>query len=866
VIWRGRALESLDQEIRDHIELDTRENIDRGMSPEEARHAALRKFGNVTMVKEDARAVWFPVWLEQLLQDTRYGLRVLRRNPGFAAVVVLTLALGIGMNTAVFSVVNAVLLRPLSYSNPDRLIWLATTDRIFSEEIVPRFDFWEWRQQETVFERMVAYRSQDLTIATTGNAVQARIALVSHDFWEVSGARPVVGRLPNPGEHDVLLLSHGLFEREFHGDQGVVGRAVTLDGQQVTIVGVLQKTFRFQLVPPPRRGPDSKDIEAYAPLDLAPQDSQRSRGRTVSVVARLKPGVTLDRARAEIETIRSRIATGAPNSYLDQMPLQVQPLRDRLVGHTRAALAMLLGAVAFLLLIACANIANLLLARASSRHREIATRASLGAARGRIVRQFLAESTVLAFLGGAAGVMVAWWSLTTILHLVPNAVPRFAVATIDGPVLGFAVAATIVTTFLFGLAPAISLWKISLVDAMRDGARSVSATSGSLRARKALVAAELSLSVVLLCGAGLLVKSLWNMNRHPPGFHPESILVMKVSGPGYPNLRARVSYVDEVLRRLEGMPGVQAVGITPNYPIRTGLDARGGRQLPPGQSRPQTTLNATSSGYARAMGLRLVAGRWITDSEATPVVVINESLARREFGEENPIGKGLLVQAIWDGRTPMYSPIVGVVADLKDSKLDEDPEPQLYMPYAHVPIGSGITVVIRSAHDPRTAAPTIRRLIADIDKTQAVYDVRTLEEALAESVAPRRFMVILVGTFAAAALLVVLIGVYGVVSYSVEQRTREIGVRLALGARRGEVVRMVVLQGMQFALVGIVAGLASAVSLTRLMVSLLYEVEPGDPQTFAIVVALLLTTALVACCGPAARAATVDPIVALRQE
>jgi len=480
----------------------------------------------------------------------------------------------------------------------------------------------------------------------------------------------------------------------------------------------------------------------------------------------------------------------------------------------------------------------------------------------------LAESTVLAILGGVAGVIVAWLAVATILRVVPNAAPRFAEASVDGSTLGFAVAATIVTTFLFGLAPAISLWNTSLLDAMKDGTRGASAASGSLRARKALVAAELAICVVLLCGAGLLVKSLWNMNAHPPGFHPESILVMKVplSGPRYPDLPARVSYLDEVLRRLEGVPGVQAIGITPSYPIRTGLDARGGRQLPPGQLRPQTTLNATTSGYARAMGLRLVAGRWITDSEATPVVVINESLARREFGEESPIGKSLLVQAIWDGRTPMYSPIVGVVADLKDSKLDEDPEPQLYMSYAQVPIGSGVAIVVRTASDPLMTAPTIRGLVADIDKTQAVHDVKTLEQALAESVAPRRFMLILVGTFAAAALLLVLIGIYGVVSYSVEQRTREIGVRLALGARRGTIVRMVVLQGMQFALVGIVAGLASAVGLTRLMASLLYEVEPGDPHIFAMVVTVSLTTALAACCGPAARAARLDPLLALRQE
>ena len=382
------------------------------------------------------------------------------------------------------------------------------------------------------------------------------------------------------------------------------------------------------------------------------------------------------------------------------------------------------------------------------------------------------------------------------------------------------------------------------------------------------MAAELSLAVVLLSGAGLLVKSFWRMNDHPPEFHPESILVMKIplSGPGYPDLRARLSFVNEIIRRVEPVPGVQAVGVTPNYPIRTGLVARGGRQLPPGQLLPPTSLNATSAGYTRAMGLRLVSGRWINDAETAPVVVINESLARREFGNEDPIGKALLVQAIWDGRTPQFSPVVGVVADLKDTTLDADAEPQLYMPFAHVPIGSGITLVVRSASDPLTAAPTIRKLVADIDKTQSVYDVKTMEAALAESVSPRRFLVLLLGTFAAAALLLVMIGIYGVVAYSVSERTREIGVRLALGAQRGQVVAMVVRQGMVLAVVGIVVGLAAAASLSRLMVSLLYEVEPSDPQTFAVVVAVLIVTAVLACCGPATRAAFLDPLVALRQE
>jgi putative ABC transport system permease protein len=586
----------------------------------------------------------------------------------------------------------------------------------------------------------------------------------------------------------------------------------------------------------------------------------------VVVVGRLKPGVTIDQARVQLETVRDRIAQTSRSQYLDTMRLQVRPLRDKLVSQASRTLWVLFGAVGFVLLISCVNVANLLLARASSRIREIAIRGALGAGRARVLRQFLCESLVLAALGCGTGLMVAWWGVRLIPRLAPTAVPRLAESTIDGRVLVFAVLASLATACLFGLAPMLSLREARPIDALREGGRTAS-SQRSLRARGLLVAVELAFAVVLLTGTGLLAKRFWRMNEHAPGFHPESILIMKVplSGPGYPNLQARLPFVAEALRRVQAVPGIEAVAVTPSYPIRTGLVARGSTK-PVDPTPVPTTLNATTPDYARVMGLRVVSGRWITEGESAPVVVLNESLARREYGDEDPVGKAIRVQAIWDRRTPIDSPIVGVVADVKDAKLDANPEPQLYMLYDQVPIGSGVTVVARVARDPLPMAPTVTKLVADIDKGQAVYDVKTLQTALSESIAPRRFMLILAGVFGATALLLALIGIYGVIAYSVAQRTPEIGVRLALGAHPSEVVRMVVAQGMRLAVAGIVLGLAAAIALTRLMVSLLYEVEPSDPQTLVAVAFVLTAAAFVACSLPALRASLIAPSTALRYE
>jgi predicted permease len=876
---RTRALDDLDGDIRDHIERETQDNIERGMPPDEARRQARLTFGNIALAREATRAVWIPVWLEQLAQDARYGVRTLRRNPGFATVVILTLALGIGMNAAVFSVFNGVLLRPLSYPDSDRLVWLSLHGDI-PFNAIPMTEVAAWREQATSFEQMVAYENtQDHTLQTPDRGTQVRNAWVSHDFWALTGARPAHGRLPQPGEEHVLVLSHGFFERWFDSDPTVVGRVVTVQGgREVTVTGVLPGDFRLEL-PQEALGPalELRSVDVYRPYGSGAEAPRRGTGVPVRVVAKLAPDVTIEQARTELETIRLRLAQASPMPLLDEAMLRVVPLQEQLVGSARSALWVLLGAVAFVLLIACANIANLLLARASARQREIAIRVSVGAGRARVLRQFLAESLVLALLGGAAGLVVARWGLDVIVRVVPaDAVPRLADATIDGQVLAFALGASLLTAFLFGLVSALVLQQVNPHDVLKQGVAPVSTTSQGLRGRRALVAVQLALTVVLLSGAGLMVKSFWRMHAHAPGFDPERVLMMKVifTAPHYVTVERRQAYVDELLVRIQSVPGVEAGGITAmggaSPLVHVALDG-----APPAshdrESSPVTHIYAASAGYARAMGLRLVSGRWFTDAESVPGVVISESVLRREFGNiGDPIGRRVQICYAAAPGAPcpaLVAPVVGVVSDLRYSRLDADPNPEIYVPYRHYPRGFfRFTAVVRTMGGPLASAAEIRQQVSDIDKTLPIFDVMTLEQALADSIAPRRFNLLLLGTFAVTALLLALIGIYGVVTYWVTRRTQEIGVRMALGARRGDVVRMVAGEGMRLAAPGILIGLAGALALTRFLESLLYDVRPTDATTFSVVTALLATTALVACCGPALKAALVHPIVALRDE
>jgi len=867
----SHPLDHLGDELRDHIERETQENIERGMSPEEARAGALRKFGNVTRVMEETRAVWIPVWLEQLLQDIRYGVRGLRRNPGFAAVVVLTLALAIGMNTAVFSLVNAILVRPLPYPDPDRLVWLGNYNRFFKAEMVGSPDYVDWKDQAASFAGMVAYGTGGYTLATAEGAGHHVLADVTADFWDISGARPALGRFFGPEDRDGMVLSDDLFERDFHRDSHVVGRSVTVDGRVVTVLGVLPKGFRFLL--PASFGlqtGSAREIEGYIPNPVAWQHP--SRGRNVSiqlVVAKLKPGVSIERARSELAGIQARIAGENPKVRYDVQSLRVTPLQEKLAAGARPALLVLLVAVGFVLLIACANIANLLLARGAARQKEIAIRIAIGAGRARVVRQFLGENLALALLGGTLGLPLARLAMPAIMRLAPPSLPRLGETTIDSRVLLFALAATLAAGFIFGITPAIFLRRAKPYEVLKQGGRP---SPAGLPLRRLLVAAELALALVLLTGAGLMVKSFWRMNGRPPGFDPERILTLQVpfSGPQYGAAAQQRRFAKEMLERVEQLPGVETAsplaqgqlrgsGTAPHDPNVTSLSSAQVMHL------PHVTFSTVSWGFDRVMGLRVVRGRWLAESEPGAGIVINESMAHELFGEGEAVGKHLgLADNVDDPATP--ASIIGVVCDLKYSRLDAPAEPEVYIPYQLSTSLLGMTVMVRTATDATAMAPAIRKAIASVDRTQPVAEVKTLEQALADSIAPRRFNLYLLGAFAASALLLALMGIYGVMAYAVAQRTQEIGVRMALGAQRSQVVRLVVREGMGLAAVGIAVGLAAAFALTRLMASLLYDVKPTDPLTYAAVAAALAATALAACCKPALQAAWLDPARALRQE
>jgi predicted permease len=864
-VWRSRRrlLEGLDDEMRDHLERETQDNIDRGLSPGEARRQAMVKFGNVTLAKEDARAVWGWVWAEQVVQDVRYAFRTLRANRLFAGVVVATLAVAIGMNTAIFSVFNAVVLRPLGYPDAARLVWLATVHDDEDRGFVIGPDFADWRTHATSFERMAAYSTIDYTMVLPRGATRVQTAQVTDDFWAISGARPVAGRLPQPGERGLVLISSSFAQRWFDGDAGTVGRTIALDGRQVVVAGILPEDFRFELPRFVLPGFRPRDIEVYEPHQVATQRS--GAVELLHVVGRLKPGATVESARAEVAAIRERTARAHRKGFRDPRMLVVAPLHDQLLGNASIALRVLMGAVGFVLLIACVNAASLHLARASVRRREIALRMTVGASRGRVLRQLLVESLVLAGFGGAAGLLFARLAIAALLRVDPQAIPRLAEVTVDGRVLAVVLALSVVTALAFGLAPAFTLWRTDPHEALKSGHPAVSSTGSSLRTRRLLVAGEISLALILLIAAGLMFKSVWRMYAFAPGFEPDRVLLTRVefSGPEYENPRRSIAFADTLLDTLRNEPGVEAASIsTHGYMLAQTLVVED-EPLPSPEvlhSKPPLMINGTSASLPQVMGLQMIRGRWFAEGEAE--AVLNESVARREMPGRDPIGRRIRVS----DQGPWLT-IVGIVADLKYSQLDAAAEPEVFVPYSRISDGLfGLTALALTASDALTLAPRFRQLVADADRTQAPDEVMVLERALAESITPRRLHLFLLSAFAAAAMFVAMIGVYGVMAYYVAQRVHEIGIRMALGARRSDIIRMIARQGLSITVAGIVAGVAGALLLTRFMESLLYDVQPSDPPTFvALAVGLGVTSAL-ACCIPALKAALVDPVVALRSE
>jgi predicted permease len=866
MIRRTPDLDDLDREIRDHIDAETQDNIARGMPEDEARAAAIRKFGNVTRVKEDVRGVWVPNWIDQLRQDARDAVRYVRRNPGFSFAIVVTLALGIGLTTAIYSVVNAVLLRPLSYAHPERVVWLATREKGSQSQrgFMTSIEFGVWQPQVTTLEHMVAYDYDDATLVAGDAASRVRIVGASEGFFEMAGAQALFGELPTADDTQVIAITHGVFREQFEGDPAVIGRVVMIDGRPVTIGAVLQEGFQPQLLSMSLQ-PDIDRTEpaAYRLFRVEPPPKTfgpSTQVRVYQAMGQLKPGVTIEQARAEIEAIHGR---EKPSPFGPSESV-VTPLSDKIVGPSRRALGILLSASLVVLLMTCANVANLLLSRAAERRKEIALRMSVGSGPLRVLRQLLAESLGYAVLGGIGGVLLASWLVNTVISVIGPGVPRLAETRLDTGVLAVAAVLSIGTALLFGVGPAIALVFTNVQEVLKEGGRSVSASRRMLLTGRAMVGLQVALSVVLLTGAGLMFKSIWQMTTYPAGFTPDQILTMRVDfpGPQYRDAQVRQRAATALLDRARSLPGVREAALTSGRGSLT-LVIKEGETIPTvNRERRAAASSSISTGFGPMLGMSMASGRWFADGDAPGAIVINESLARRDFPGTDPIGTRI--------RQPFagpnsYGTIIGVARDLKYDRIDADASPELFYPYTDAPI-YGVTLALHIDGDPVEAAPGIRKALTDLDPTQSFYNVRTMEEALTESIAPRRFNLLLLGTFALVALILAVLGVYGVVAYAVAERTQEIGIRLALGAERSRVVRMIVRQGMTSVVAGLVVGVIGAWAATRLIATLLYGVDAHDAQTFAWTAIGLTAVAFIACLAPALRAAVVDPVNALRAE
>ena len=798
-----------------------------------------------------------------LMQDLRYGFRMLWKNPGFAVAAVIALALGIGANAAIFSVVNTVLLRSLPYEDPDRLMVLRETKLPqFPEFSVSPGNFLDWQKQSDSFEKLTAVQGSAFNLVA-GDAEPERLrgARLSAGLFEMLGAGAVQGRTftdeeDQPGHESVVVLSSNLWKRRFASDPNIIGQSITLSATSYTVIGIMPPSFQF---------PD-RDTDLWTPIAFTVRQAQQHGSHYVSVIGRLKPGVSLAEARTEMSAIAARIAEQYPGSNAG-WSVNIIPMQDYDVRDVKPALLVLLAAVGLVLLIACANVANLLLARATARQKEIAIRTALGASRWRVVRQLLTESVLLAVVGGGAGLLLAAWGVKSLLALAPEDLPRVKDVALDGRVLGFTLLVTLITGIIFGLAPALQASRPNLNETLKEGGRGT--TGGHHRVRSSLVITEVALALVLLVGAGLLIRSFIRLQQVHPGFNANNAMAVNISLPGrkYPNSDNHLAFFTQLIEKVAALPGVVAVGVSQSLPIQSdyllGFNIQGRPPAPPGEDK-STNYYAVTPDYFKAMGIPLLRGRLFTEQDngtAPPVVVINETMAKTYFLDEDPIGKRINVTQ----GPEKFREIVGIVGDVKQYGPAQPTPLQTYEPFLQMPF-SGVSLVVRSEGNPTALTGAIRSQVLSIDREQPLSRIRTLNQIVSGSVAQQQFSMLLLGVFAAAALVLATVGLYGVMSYAVTQRTHEIGIRMALGANAGNVLRLVVGQGMLLALIGVGTGLAGAFALTRLMSGLVFGISTTDPLTFVGIPVLLAGVALGACLVPARRAIKVDPMVALRYE
>jgi putative ABC transport system permease protein len=867
-LFRRTHLEhELDDEMRFHLEMEVAANVKRGMSEGEARRVALAAFGGVERYKEECRDVRGVGVFEDLGRDIRFGVRMLRKHPGFAGVVVLTLGLGIGATTAVFGAVNGVLLAPLPFADSERLVTLWQQDRTQAGErdALSPANFLDLQDRVRSFAGVAVMEPFSLDRITPEGPEAIDTWLVSQGFFQVLGTPARLGRTFSvddhaPGGERVVILGDGIWRESFGADPAVIGRTLTLDGAPHTVVGVMPPGFQELF------GAE----KIWAPKLFTEQD-RKVRGATyLSAIGRLRPGVSPATARAELAAIAAQLSAEFPptNASVD---LTMVPFVEQLVGRARPALLVLLGAVGCLLLIACANVANLMLSRAVSREREFAVRTALGAGRWRVVRQLGVEAMLLALAGGVAGVLVARWGVEAIKALAPYDLPRREELAIDTRVLAFALVVSLGAALVSALVPALRAARLDVNEGLKTTGRWSSAGTSPRSARAALAGGQVALAVLLLVGAGLLARSLASLLDVERGFRADKVLTLTVQAwQYYPRPAERAEFVRQTLARLSSMPGVRAAGMTSSLPLHRPIGANDaayaadGRPHEPGQE-PRAHTAVVTSGYFDALGIARRRGRTFTaadDAKGVPVAIVNESMARRLWPGEDPVGKRLLVTFTGP---PVAREVVGVVADVRHDGLDAEPQPGIFLPHAQLSTGA-ITFTLRTAGDPAAVLRAAKQEIWTVNPALPVSSEATMEQLLGDSLRERRFHLLLLGAFATVAVLLAAIGIYGVVSYTTSERTREIGVRMALGAQVGDVLGLVMRQGTLLAMGGVVAGLLAATLLTRVLRSMLFGVAPLDGATFLGGGAIVLVIAAAATLIPARRAAKVDPLAALRAE
>jgi putative ABC transport system permease protein len=868
MLLRGRRFDAdLEEEIRLHRELREREQIEAGVAPDEARHAARRRFGNDLVLREESRDMWGWSWLENSLQDVRYAWRVLVKNPGFTAIAVLTLALGIGANTAIFTFVDVSLLKPLPYPDSGKIVFIAQHPPHSADAVhVHPFDFLQWQARARSFEALALVQSIPANTMGPDGAEQLSGLWTTAGLFRVFGVSPALGRRftedetvsvgdPPTAVGHVAIISHALWQQRFASDPNVIGKTILVYGEAQTVIGVMPSGFRVGMLDP----------DLYLPMPIDRQRPDAIGSHSFDCYGRLRLGVDIEAARAEMNVISGRLSREYPMDH--NWTAAVESLRDHLTADARPVLLLLQGVVAFILLIVCSNVAGLLLTRSIGRRGELAVRLSLGASRLRLVQSLAIESLVLSCAGGAAGLLLGSWASHLLYHLTRAAgsLGQVQEAHLDSRVLAFAAGVSLLTTLLCSLVPAWQVSRFDLQTTLRGGSRRASATHAHRRLAGTLVVSQVALAVILLVGAGLLLRTFSHLLKVQLGFQPERVLTMQVLILGDESQRA--NKVDAILDRIRSLPEVRAAGTIQYLPLGptsgTGFYIEGQTEPTPSE-KPVTEASLVSRGYFAAMGIPLLAGRPFDERDrigSPRVCLINRSFARRFFPDRDPIGRRIVVE--WTNEAP--TEIVGVMGDIRQDGITEGPKPTVFMAQAQVP--AYIThLVVRTAADPLGLVNAIKQSVHEVDKGQPVAEIKTMDDYLSESLARPRMYSAMVPAFAGLALMLAAIGVYGVISYSISKRTHEIGIRVALGARRGAVLGLVMKQGLRLTLIGTVLGILGALAFTRFLSSFLYGVTSTDPFTFLAVCVLLAAVSLSATWIPARRAAKVDPMVALRYE